>query len=72
MSEASVVETLRALAGRATVLVVSHRIRVAEAADHVIVIDDGRVVERGAPARLLMADGPFRRLADIGSESPET
>lgn len=50
-TEAGVLDAVRGL-GRTTLLI-THRIAVAERADEVIVIDDGRVVERGHHADLL-------------------
>mgnify|MGYP003486275150 CR=1 FL=1 len=46
-----------------TTLLVTHRVSAAKLADDVVVLDAGRVVERGAPADLLAADGPFAALA---------
>jgi subfamily B ATP-binding cassette protein MsbA len=51
----------RASAGR-TVLVVAHRLAPVRNADHVIVLDKGRVVEAGAPDALIRAGGAFSRL----------
>lgn len=51
----------RASTGR-TVLVVAHRLAPVRNADHVIVLDGGRVVEAGAPAALIAAGGAFSRL----------
>ena len=60
----------RLMAGR-TVLIIAHRLRLAERADQIVVLHAGRVVERGVPADLLRADGPYRRLVDdhAGGES---
>ena len=45
-------------------LLIAHRLRLAERADRIVVLDAGRVVEEGTPAQLLAADGPYRRLVD--------
>ncbi len=50
-----------ASAGR-SVVTVAHRVDTALAADVVVVLDGGRVVQRGAPADLLRDDEPFARL----------
>jgi ABC-type multidrug transport system fused ATPase/permease subunit len=47
--------------GRTTVAI-AHRLSTAEAADEVIVVDAGRVVQRGPHADLLAQDGPYARL----------
>jgi ATP-binding cassette subfamily B protein len=49
-------------AGR-TVLVVASRVSTVRHADHVVVLDAGRVVEQGAPAELLARGGLYARLA---------
>jgi len=51
----------RVSAGR-TVLVVAHRLAPVRRADHVVVLDNGRVVEAGAPGALIAAGGVFSRL----------
>jgi len=48
---------------RRTVLIIAHRLEMAASADQVVVLAQGRVVERGAPAALLASDGAYRRLA---------
>jgi ATP-binding cassette, subfamily B, bacterial len=45
-----------------TSVTVAHRLSTAEAADEVLVFDDGRVVERGRHAELVAADGVYARL----------
>lgn len=59
----------RLLAGK-TVLVIAHRMRTVEAADKIVVLADGKVVEEGKPSELLKKDGSvFRRMAQLQSES---
>ena len=61
-SEAAVQEALRtALAGR-TSLVIAHRLSTVREADQLLVIDGGRVVERGTHAELLAAGGLYADL----------
>ncbi len=61
-SELAVQEALgAALAGR-TALVIAHRLATARAADAILVLEDGRVVERGTHADLLAAGGRYAEL----------
>ena len=61
-SEAAVQEALRrALVGR-TSLVIAHRLSTVRDADLLLVIDDGRVVERGTHRELLAAGGLYAEL----------
>jgi ATP-binding cassette subfamily B protein len=59
----------RLLRGK-TVLVIAHRMRTVEAADHIIVLDDGRVAEEGSPDDLLKQDGSmFRHMTQLQAAS---
>ncbi|MBR0421494.1 MAG: ABC transporter ATP-binding protein [Clostridia bacterium] len=59
----------RLLAGK-TVLVIAHRMRTVEAADKIVVLTEGKVVEEGSPAELLAREnGVFRRMAQLQSAS---
>jgi ATP-binding cassette subfamily B protein len=63
-SEHLVQEALERLMVGRTVLVIAHRLSTVKDADEVVVLDAGRVVERGTHASLLEADGPYRRLVE--------
>ncbi|WP_374557167.1 ABC transporter ATP-binding protein [Micromonospora sp. RHAY321] len=61
-SEAAVQDALaEALAGRTSV-VIAHRLSTIRAADQILVIEDGRVVERGRHTDLLAAGGRYQEL----------
>ena len=53
-----------------TVLVIAHRMRTVEAADHIVVLADGKVAEEGRPEELLQKDGGiFRRMTELQTAS---
>ena len=59
----------RLLQGK-TVLVIAHRMRTVEAADHIVVLADGKVAEEGRPEDLLQKDGGiFRRMTELQTAS---
>ncbi len=61
-TEAEILRGLRgALAGR-TAVIASHRVSAVRDANHVIVLDEGRVVERGTHAALISAGGRYAAL----------
>ena len=69
-SEAAVQAALgEALAGR-TALVIAHRLSTVRAADLILVIEDGRVVERGVHIDLLAAGGRYEELYRTQFDQP--
>ena len=61
----------RLLRGR-TSIIIAHRLSTVRRADEIVVIERGRVVQRGTERELLAQDGPFRRLAhdlEIGGDA---
>ncbi len=52
----------RLLRGR-TSIIIAHRLATVRRADEILVMEHGRVTQRGRFAELLASDGPFRRLA---------
>ncbi|WP_326573503.1 thiol reductant ABC exporter subunit CydD [Actinacidiphila glaucinigra] len=62
-ADALTADLLAATTGRTTVLI-THRLTGLEEVDEILVLDRGRVVQRGTHRELAAADGPFRRSLD--------
>lgn len=63
-SEYLVQQALGRLTRNRTVLVIAHRLYTITQADQIIVLDHGRIVERGTHPQLLSAGGRYRQLWD--------
>ncbi|WP_406252224.1 ABC transporter ATP-binding protein/permease [Streptomyces atratus] len=69
-SEAAVQEALaEALAGR-TAVVIAHRLSTVRTADLILVVEDGRIVQRGTHDELLAAGGRYEELYRTQFENP--
>ncbi|ALJ19785.1 ABC transporter ATP-binding protein [Microbacterium sp. No. 7] len=58
-SEAAIQQALSTLAADRTVLVIAHRLHTVVGADQILVLDGGRIVERGTHAELVAGGGRF-------------
>ena len=70
-SERQVQEAIDRLMADRTVLVVAHRLATVQHADQILVLEDGRIVERGDHTTLLARNGLYRRLYDLQFRLPE-
>ncbi|MCL9782309.1 lipid A ABC transporter ATP-binding protein/permease MsbA [Vibrio sp. S4M6] len=61
-SEKAIQSALDELQKDKTVLVIAHRLSTIEAADEILVVDDGEIIERGKHSTLLEKDGAYAQL----------
>ncbi|MFJ4644915.1 thiol reductant ABC exporter subunit CydD [Streptomyces bobili] len=62
-ADALTADLLAATEGRTTLLI-THRLAGLDAVDEVLVLDEGRVVQRGAYAALAVGEGPLRKMVE--------
>ncbi len=67
-NEAQVQDALERLMSTRTTIVIAHRLATVRAADRIIVMDGGRIVETGTHASLSAANGLYARLARLQFE----
>ena len=61
-TEAEIQDTLERVSERRTTIVIAHRLSTIVDADHIVVLDAGRVAERGAHTALLAKNGLYAEM----------
>jgi ATP-binding cassette subfamily B protein len=61
-SEAAIQHELKAIAQHRTALVIAHRLSTIADADEIVVLDQGRIIERGSHSDLLARQGAYARM----------
>jgi len=72
ISESQIQENLKHLPEKCTIIVVAHRLSSIEKADHIIVLDAGRIVEQGNTRQLLNNRALFARLHALQRQSSDS
>lgn len=67
-TEQTILETLEEVASHHTTLVIAHRLSTVVDADEILVLDTGRIIERGTHRQLLEQGGLYRQMWDLQQE----
>jgi ATP-binding cassette, subfamily B, bacterial len=67
-AEATIFEHFRDLAGGRIAILISHRFSTVRMADQIIVIQDGRIIERGSHNQLMALDGHYAHLFSLQAQ----
>ena len=60
-NEQELMEAIEALTREKTILMIAHRLKTVQGADQILVVDGGRIVQRGTHSELLAQEGIYRR-----------
>ena len=71
-TEVALLRNLRAARTQRTTVLISHRVRTLSDAEHIIVLDQGKVVEQGRHQQLLRACGLYAHIAALQQEERRT
>lgn len=69
-AEAVVQEALREIKGRCAILMIAHKVKTTEIADNILVLEEGRIVQKGTWSDLSRENGPFRELMVLQGIDP--
>ncbi len=68
-NENELMRAIEALTEEKTVVMIAHRLKTVEHADQILVVDHGRVVQRGTPAQLMEQEGIYRNFVSERREA---
>ena len=71
MTEDAVMDAVKRLSQRCTMILIAHRLRTIQACDRIILLESGRVVADGTYSELMKSSQPFIALSGTGNKSSD-
>ena len=68
-TEQQIREAINGIAGKRTIVAIAHRLSTVRSADQILVIEEGRVTERGTHDELVRLGGTYARMSGIQDEA---
>ena len=68
-NETKIQQALSHLVKDKTVLIIAHRMRTIANADHIVVLKEGKVAEKGTPEELMSTNGIYRHMTNLQMQS---
>jgi ATP-binding cassette subfamily B protein len=60
-NQAIIAEVLNDLRGKKTILVIAHQLSTIATADHIVVLENGQIIEQGTPSQLCLSGGYYAK-----------
>ena len=68
-SEKDLMDAIKALTKEKTIIMIAHRLKTVRHADQIVVVDKGRIVQRGNHDQLMKEDGIYKRFVDARKQA---
>ncbi len=68
-NEADLMNAINALTREKTIIMIAHRLKTVRGADQILVIDNGKIAERGTHEDLMQEDGIYRSFVESRREA---
>ena len=62
-------DAIEALTKEKTIIMIAHRLKTVRHADQIVVVDKGRIVQKGTHEQLMTQDGIYKRFVDAREQA---